>query len=326
MSQRVEGLEGMRGLAAFLVYSHHFLLLFYPAFYFGPHTWVNHLFNPDLAVSWFFVHSGFVLAYKGHGISDQALRRYFRLVPVVLGSILLTYLFMKLGLTFHHQIESEWINRYLKFTPDFFEALYQSFYGVYFDFKSSTTYNPNLWTIGYEMIGSYLLFAILAVLKTFTPLLVLGVIISPWKGLMCFVLGAAIARMPKHRTANWILILIMIMGFALSDSSTYLRNIGAVLLMYALIQSTKVRHILAKPLFHFLGEISYSLYALHFLILVSFTSYMAIHPIWNYLATTVLLIISSYAMTKLIDKPGIKLAKKFSGLFFVNKPAGRTVT
>jgi peptidoglycan/LPS O-acetylase OafA/YrhL len=157
MNDRIEGLEGMRGIAAFLVYTHHFFLIFYPAFYFGQHTWVNHFLNPDLAVSWFFVHSGFVLSYKNRNSSkdilwknllDQSLRRYLRLLFPVLLSILLTYFMMSLDLQFNIQygklVNSIWLQKYLNFQPNLWEAIKQSFYGVYFHFKSSTTYNPKL--------------------------------------------------------------------------------------------------------------------------------------------------------------------------------------
>jgi peptidoglycan/LPS O-acetylase OafA/YrhL len=55
---------------------------------------------------------------------------------------------------------------------------------------------------------------------------------------------------------------------------SYLRNISAFFLMYALLQTTKMRDILNKSFFKWLGDVSYSLYAIHFLILVSLTSFI----------------------------------------------------
>jgi len=345
MNDRVNGLEGMRGLAAFWVYTHHFLLIFYPVFYLGQHTWVNHIFNSDLAVSWFFVHSGFVLAWKGRNLSspdykmnliDQSLRRYLRLLPPVLVSILATYFVMIFQLNFNHQygtlLGSKWLSQYLQFEPNILEALKQSFFSLYFDFKSSTTYNPSLWTIGYELISSYLLFLSLALFgwwkKSLWPFLLLTLIVSPWKGMMCFMLGAFLTRLPEHKVHPFFIGLITFCGFFLSDLDgsyrSYARCLGAGLLMYALLHAPKIRSILARKYFHRLGEISYSLYAFHFLVLASLTSYLGY--IWNahldfkliiavYLISTLCLFFISYLSWKWVDGPGIVLAKKFSRYF-----------
>ena len=345
MNDRVNGLEGMRGLAAFWVYTHHFMLIFYPVFYFGQHTWLNHILNPDLAVSWFFVHSGFVLAWKSRNLTgraynqnllDQSLRRYFRLLPPVLFTILATYLVMKAGLTYNVEyskvVQSNWLGQYLKFEPNIFEAIKQSFYGVYFKFKSGTTYDPNLWTIGYELISSYLLFGALALFgrgkKSLWIFLILALIVTPWKGIMCFMIGAFLTRLPEHKTHPFLIGFLIAAGFYLSDLngtySSYARSIGAGFLMYALLQSPKVRNFLATKYIHLLGDISYSLYALHFLVLASLTSYLGLtwqghlelHLIATiYLISTLVLVTISYFAWKWIDRPGIMMSKKFSRYF-----------
>lgn len=351
---RVYGLEGMRGVAAFWVFTHHFLLVFYPDFYYGEHTWVNNIFNAELAAAWFFVHSGFVLSWKSRNLEgieykmiiiDQSLRRYLRLLLPVMFSILLTYLLMKVGLTYNTEyasiVNSQWLGRYLNFQPDIFEALYQSFFGVYFNFKSVSAYNPILWTIGYELISSYFLFAFLAIFgwwrSSVWVFFLIGLFISPWKGLMPLILGAALSRVPTHKTPYWALAIFTIFGFMISDfkgiKGDYLRSLGAALLMYVLLQMPEIRRVLSLKPLKILGDISYSLYALHFLFLSSMTSYLGM--IWQahestsmvvglYLITTAALLVSSYVMWLLVDRPGIVMAKKFSSLF-VHKPAVRTV-
>lgn len=355
MSQRVYGLEGMRGIAAFWVFTHHFILIFHPDFYFGPHTWINHILNPDLAVSWFFVHSGFVLAFKGRNLEgeayklvliDQSLRRYLRLVPPVLFSILLTWLVLKLNGNFNHEyatlVKSKWLGQYLHFKPNILEALKQSFFGVYFDFKSSTTYNPSLWTIGYELISSYLLFACLGLFgkikNSVWVFFFLALIVSPWKGLMCFMIGAFLTRLPTHKAPWGFLVLLTLIGFYFSDlegpHEAYARSLGAGFLMYVLLHSPWIRKILALKPFKVLGDLSYSLYALHFLVLVSLTSYLGL--IWKaqesislmiavYLITTTVLLILSYFTWRLVDAPGIEIAKRVS-LLLMRKPTGRTIS
>ncbi|MBA2405832.1 MAG: hypothetical protein H0V66_13735 [Bdellovibrionales bacterium] len=104
--------------------------------------------------------------------------------------------------------------------------------------------------------------------------------------------------------------------------------------MYALLKAPRVRDFLATKYIQRLGDISYSLYALHFLILATISSYLGL--MWNahldmglafgvYLISTIALVTLSYFAWKWVDLPGIALAKKFS-LLFVNKPAARPVT
>jgi peptidoglycan/LPS O-acetylase OafA/YrhL len=346
-SERVIGLEGMRGIAAFWVFTHHFILIFYPTFYFGPHSWINHILNADLAVAWFFVHSGFVLSLKSASttdkllyfsrLTDQASRRYLRLMPPVLFSILMTYFLMKAGLIFNQDyaaiIKNEWLSRYLNFTPDFYEALRQSFWGTYFNFQSGTTLNPNLWTIGYELVASYYLFAILGFLPWWRPLfwllLPVAFVIGPWKGLMGFVLGAFLTRTYQIRIPRPILWVLTILGFYLSDIEGPYRGealgLSAGILMLVLLKSPKLREILEYRFFKRLGELSYSLYVLHFAVLASFTSYMGIRfgvhksqwaIIALYFITTLVLWGISEIGERLVDRPGVTLSKIFSQKIF----------
>jgi peptidoglycan/LPS O-acetylase OafA/YrhL len=333
----------MRGIAAFWVFTHHFLLIFVPSFYFGTHTWINHILNPDLAVSWFFVHIGFVLSLKSSQtedrklyfsqLADQASRRYIRLVPPVLFSIILTYVLMKAGLVFNQEyaslIKNEWLGRYLKFAPELSQALDQSFWGTYFNFQSGTTYNPNLWTIGYELVASYYLFGILCFLPwfrgSFWLLLPLAFWIGPWKGLMGFVLGAFLTKAQHHQLPKGFLYLLIPIGFYLSDITGDYRGpaltFSAAILMLVLLQSPRLRFQLEKPFFKRLGELSYSLYVLHFAILVSLTSYLGmrfeVHNSWwkitiTYLITTMVVWAISEIGERFIDRPGVKLSKSFS--------------
>ncbi|MBU6153344.1 MAG: acyltransferase family protein [Bdellovibrionales bacterium] len=351
---RVEGLEGMRGIAAFVVFVHHFLLIFHPPFYFGPHDWRHLLLNPNLAVSWFFAHSGFVLAWKSRDmgpsefpkhILDLLLRRYLRLLPLVLVSILLTLLLLSLqgihsgvyaGIT-----DSKWLRGYLRFQGNLPDAIGQALYGVYFQFKSSTSYNPSLWTIGYELISSYLLFFAIAILRNGTKSLIgfalIALACGTWKGILPFFLGAALTRLPLHTPPRWLLPLLTLPAFALSDlsgkSADYVRGICAAVLMYVLLNSPRVRAYLAQGVPDFLGKISYALYAIHFLILVSFTSWLGC--IWsshetnsgiaiNFLMTTALLISVSYFLYRWVDHPGIQFSKWFAKKALGDKPFGES--
>jgi peptidoglycan/LPS O-acetylase OafA/YrhL len=121
-------------------------------------------------------------------------------------------------------------------------------------------------------------------------------------------IGAFLTRLPEHKAHPFLIGFLIAAGF----------------LMYALLHSAKVRNFLATKYIHFLGDISYSLYALHFLVLASLTSYLGL--IWQghlelhlivsiYLISTIVLFIMSYFAWKWVDRPGIQMSKKFSRYF-----------
>jgi peptidoglycan/LPS O-acetylase OafA/YrhL len=246
---------------------------------------------------------------------------------------MVTYTLMKRGLMFNQEYAAElknpWLGQYLNFAPDLIEALRQSFWATFFDFNSGATYNPNLWTIGYELIASYLLFAILAFLPlwrhSFWLLLPLAFMIGPWKGLMGFVLGSFITRIYHHRIPKVVLISLTILGFWLSDLAGHFRgpalSVAAALLMIVLLQMPKLREHLERPFFKRLGELSYSLYVLHFAMLASFTSFMGLKfQVHNspakiallYLSTALLVWTISEVGERLVDRPGVILSRRFS--------------
>lgn len=341
-TNRIHGLEGIRGILALIVYVHHFLLIFHPGFYFEKHNIWNILLNPDFAVVWFFVHSGLVLSYKTAKVEDRKIlfpiiwdqikRRYIRLLPPVLFSIFLTCLFMKLGFihnqTFAKIIDSKWLGNYLNFSPSWSEALYQSFYGAFFNFRSHDTFNSSLWTISYEMISSYLLFGIL-LLTSFKKglrflLIPLAFIIGPWKGMMAFLLGAALNFLPLQKKISYIITVpLLIAGLYLSDLDQFSRYIGSTMVMIAVLYMKEVRNFFEQPFFKRLGELSYSLYVMHFLVLASITSYLGIvlkdnlnilniFIIFGF--STLFLWLLAEICERFFDRPGQKLAKRLANI------------
>lgn len=101
-----------------------------------------------------------------------------------------------------------------------------------------------------------------------------------------------------------------------------LRLIGASLLVFAFVRSNLLQHTFSKPLFIFLGKISFSLYTMHLIVLCSLSSYLFIifnnHLSYNESVLLVFVItllftvvIANYA-TDYIDNPGIKMSKRIS--------------
>jgi len=184
--RKIEYLNGLRGVAAFEVIFHHFILAFYPALFFGG-TWTNHmagnmedlasksvftvLWDGNFAVYIFFVLSGFVLSHKfflkkEHEIvMASAVKRYFRLALPVAFSVLVAFILMKLSLFYNQPAGdaagSGWLSSFWTFRPDFQESLRQAFYGTFF--LDTFQYNVVLWTIAHEFMGLFLIYAFLAI-------------------------------------------------------------------------------------------------------------------------------------------------------------------
>lgn len=186
-TKKIYYLDGLRGLAAFIVVIHHLVLAFYPALYNGDpeqsHTSsnleiyfanspLNLVYAGNFSVCIFFVLSGFVLSFKYFStknneiIVSSAIRRYFRLLLPVFFSIFLSFVLMKISL--YHNNEAAtlsfspwWLGSFWNFEPSFIGMLIESFYGVFFN--EEITYNPVLWTIQIELFGSFLVFLFLLI-------------------------------------------------------------------------------------------------------------------------------------------------------------------
>lgn len=182
MAEKIKYLDGLRGVAAFIVVLWHVALIFLPAIALGAgfpahfgdlEYWVkwsplNILYNGNFAVYVFFVLSGYVLTqgYFAGGdnaiISSGACRRYIRLAIPVLFSVLFAYLFLKQGWLYNVRLSiatgNPWLSSFWNFTPDLFGAIHYALWDVFIN--SNQIYNPVLWTISSEFFGSLLVFAL----------------------------------------------------------------------------------------------------------------------------------------------------------------------
>ncbi|RYU77709.1 acyltransferase family protein [Hymenobacter persicinus] len=108
--------------------------------------------------------------------------------------------------------------------------------------------------------------------------------------------------------------------------------VGAVLLLLAVLRLPRLQRVLSSRGLRKLGAMSFSLYLLHFPVLGSFAStvFLRLYPHLSYhasaaltaLATLPVLALTSYAMYRLVDKSGIRLAQWLYDRFFRPTPAG----
>jgi peptidoglycan/LPS O-acetylase OafA/YrhL len=174
-------LDGLRGLAAFVVLLDHFTFIFLPTAvnglgesHLGQLIYRTPLYlgiSGDFAVCIFFVLSGIVLSAKFFRTGNEsaviatATKRYFRLAIPIFGSIMLAYALLKLGLIFNHQAgqlsNSPWWSAFWSFPLNGLDALYEASMGALT--AGAVEYNPPLWTMQLEFFGSFLVFILLLV-------------------------------------------------------------------------------------------------------------------------------------------------------------------
>lgn len=328
--QKIKYLDGLRGIAAFEVVFHHFVLAFYPALFSGPDiithlpngvevfasgSFLNLFWDGNFAVCIFFILSGFVLSHKffiqkeKEIIRASAVKRYFRLALPVAVSIIFAFVLMKLSLFYNQKAGdisgSGWFSSFWVFQPDFFDSLSQAFIGTFF--SNIFEYNKILWTIACEFLGSFLVFAFLAIFgkvkkrywayiflialffQTYYLAFLLGMLLSDIMAhkkmifrkydkkkiirTVLLVVGLFLGSFPSGRDPQGTMYAFMNFLW-LSDSATLYHILGAFMLMIVLLDSTKMQKFFSFKYFLFLGKISFMMYLLHFIILGSLTSYL----------------------------------------------------
>jgi peptidoglycan/LPS O-acetylase OafA/YrhL len=319
-------LEGLRVIAAIVVVFYHAALIFYPGYFYGVG---NPLFSPvqnmrfedniyqnplagllsgTFAVGVFFVLSGFVLSvgyFKKRdpsAIVKMASKRYLRLMLPALASVLLAFCLIAFGFS---QLTTEaaavthsgWLSMLWHVPTDVLRALHQGAVAVFT--AKEVDYNPVLWTIYYEFIGSFIVFgvALLFGLSRYRWV-VYGVLLyalaNSW--LLGFIAGMALADVYVNRQAvyeklnHWwtygLLLIgivlggypsgtvsspiykhLIIPGFLQTEQISLYITIGAVLVVVSALSLTKFKKILAYPRLSNLGKYTYSLYLVHMPIL-----------------------------------------------------------
>lgn len=218
---RLHEIDGIRGWAALVVLACHLMWELFgevvPEF---RSPLLRFFLDGPLAVSVFFVLSGDALASPflatgSRSFLDRAvLKRYFRLaIPIAL-SCTLVYVLMRNGALFHQAAapivhSPNWLGSFLAFEPNLGRMLSFSFAKVFTSFSQSSSYNPFLWPMAIELVGSFLVFAYLYVLPrlrrpvpTTVCVLLLAMLVDQYFSL--FFAGVLIAQLRRNGLlAHW---------------------------------------------------------------------------------------------------------------------------
>lgn len=306
--KRLESLDAVRGVASFVVMWHHIVLGFEPnwklatSFAMSPLMQIWH--HGELAVHVFFVLSGFVLSYSflKSGNVDvlrvAAVKRYWRLFLPVSVSVFSSYLLLVShaysnveAARLMNQSDSSWLNRWFTFHPSWVSAIKEAVYGTFFNFNIGRTYNPNLWTMRSEFLGSFFIFAFQALTCGLRcrPLIYLVILVvfqqyrQYW--MIDFLAGAAICDLFHIKGLRVPLpMLIALLGLLLAATSpewlngaigyrlfpdrisVYLTMVSAVSVVVGVLWSPFLQRLLSTSPLLLLGRMSFPLYLFHLLV------------------------------------------------------------
>lgn len=340
MNNKLDYLEGIRGIAALIVVIWHYVLNFYPPLAntgemsfknFLNYTYYEQLlmfaaetpfclfFNGQASVRLFFVLSAFVLTYKFFKtknyeyLSAGAIKRYFRLLGPVVFSLFITLIFIKLSLVGNIFIATEFS------IIDFFK---ESFFGVFY--KSGSPQNPPLWTMSYEFFGSMLVFAIAALFAKYQKryiIYLLLVLLFHKTHYLAFVFGMMLSDYftselylkYKHKISSpkTLAFLLIIALFMYSVSGVRQQIWGAAIFIFSILHSEYLQRLFSNSKFLFLGKISFSMYVMHAVILSSFSYYLNKFLVLNLCINNFLSMLLTLIVSLFIIIPVAYLVEKY---------------
>lgn len=354
----LDGLRGVAALAVVIFHMNGFnsVLLWHEGVFDLPRVILGRITNGNFAVCIFFALSGYVLAspftarsFPNWRLGDAAVRRYFRLTPVAFFAVLLSFL---VWTTYGYHTKDiaalgpgfAWMANTYSSPPTFSGALYNGLFGVY---ASDNSYVGTLWTIAIELWGSLFLFAVLAlfpVKQAFVRVaLILVAVLVGFFGsngiyISLFLVGS-IFSFEKRLAGPWYLLLpavylgsldqwspdlAALAAFAKFSWSTYAATnishaIAAALLLSAVLGSPFLQKFFSVPPVLWLGRVSFSLYAVHIIVIFSVGNGVFIamtglgHDRLAALCAILSVLACSFSLAvafhRLIDVPSQRLAK-----------------
>ncbi len=302
-------IDGIRGWAALLVVFYHFFWESYGVQYPLIRTaYFNFLLDGPLAVYVFFVLSGdalsnsFFQTRSTNSTVRLVLARYFRLTFLIVVSCLIVYLLMKLQLTFAGPAgvilgREDWLGIFITFPADLWNCIHYALFDVFFHHDVHTSYNPFLWTMSIELLGSILIFLNVFIFNHLKqPLLVLSIQflflawVDSWMALFTFgmILGYLRSEGMLERFIrwkySWLLSNATLLGVIVFDSAGNVKQeeifaaylIMACCLVAAFYTNRILIRFFVSKLSRFLGEISFPIYAIHFAVLVSIACWLTV--------------------------------------------------
>jgi len=306
---RVGALDGLRGWAALGVLIYHVTWeLFgirFPIF----RSYISVVLSGGgaLAVCTFFATSGYLLTIHRWHVSDnkrlivQMFRRYVRLTIPIMGSVLMFYLVLVLGLSYSRPAAAildrgEWLGAFGRVKPDLWQAFLFGLYRVYWVAKSQN-YGPFLWTMAIQLWGSFFVLPIAyghkALREPYTALLFLIVLVLfLYPPAAAMPIGALVAllqrdgvlfRGPPSKLESRLATIVFVGCILVSSAVLTWEETGQIIqcilsgvLLMATIRSGLLDYVFTRRSSKFMGKISFPIYLVQAALLISFSSYLVV--------------------------------------------------
>jgi peptidoglycan/LPS O-acetylase OafA/YrhL len=211
---------------------------------------------------------------------------------------------MVAGLDFHLEASEilhrqDWSGKFLQFHQSLIGFLRYSLIGVYISHTTEHSYNPFLWTMSVEMIGSMLVFLLCYLWKRLKKPHILCLLLVIWFSAIgsFFSLFFAGMLMGYYRQQGYfdkllkqrnhqlfaLITFALIIGLLISTAGLHrsaaflpLMFIVSMILVFCFYTQRQLKAFFSNKLSHLLGEISFPLYLVHFQVLISLMSWLII--------------------------------------------------
>jgi peptidoglycan/LPS O-acetylase OafA/YrhL len=307
---RFHEIDGIRGWASLSVVLFHLFWEIFGVIVPGiRNTATGFFLDGQMAVAIFFVLSGEALSSgyfsrRGSSISRLAVRRYPRLVVPIFAACLIVSFLSHCGLVFNAEAgdivkREDWLGNFLLMPPPtILQTIKYSFVDVFIQSAGDPgAMNAFLWTMKYELIGSFLVFGLLILLRRandskYVIFVTLVVALMPMstRYLSCFLAGMLFAKMradgswqtiQNHRLSTWSWLLILPIGLLDGRANLLMQGpenkpLYAIVIMFAIFANKPLCRFFSSAPSRFLGRISFPLYLVHFPVFISLTSWMII--------------------------------------------------
>ena len=290
-------------------------------------------------------------------VTEGIAKRYFRLVIPALASVLIAYFLLRNRLFFNGTAAlstgSVWLGKLWAFKPNFGDMIIDGLFRNMF--QNVYKYNLVLWTMMFELYGSMLVYAACSIIgknrnrhwyycMLIFILLFLNVVYIP------FLLGLVLCDIFVNRRSvieslpGWgifplLLCSIYIGAFnpdkyffryldfnipfmASFDKLNLFYTLSAFMIMLIFLRYRLVQRIFSNSFFRFLGNISFSLYLTHLIIICSLSNFIFLYLMrhqFSYNSSALISIIISFPVSivaalayyNTIDKPTVTLLSGF---------------
>jgi peptidoglycan/LPS O-acetylase OafA/YrhL len=311
--ERALEIDGIRGWASFFVLVYHecyeMLNRLVPWL---NSAWFAPIFDGRIAVCVFFVLSGDALstAFLSRGGKDPVgidrllVRRYTRLTIPILLSAILVYVLRLLHADFHQEgalilERTTWLGQFVEFPFSVIGLVRFSLMNVYIKYSIDTSYNPFLWTMSVEMIGSMLIFLmcylwprvrnpkamvagvaiLLFGLNSYFCLFFAGMFLGLLRteGFYAKKMGSSPGQWAS--LAGFVSVaLLLVAGYRRVLPLFYDFGV-AIAVVFLLYSQRRLRNFLRGPLSRWLGDVSFPIYLVQFAVMMSFESWLA--TVWS---------------------------------------------